>query len=79
MSTAIDLGDATATLDLALEVAPFFELDGGEATTAAKQIGRAVDSWSTAAERIGLSKGEIDRMASAFEHDDLQAVRRMAS
>ena len=79
LSTAIDLDDATASLNLAFEVAQYFEFDDEEAAATAVQMGRAVGSWSTEAERVGISKGEIDRMASAFEHDDLQALQRMAS
>lgn len=79
LSTAIDLDDATPSLDLAFEVAQYFGFDNEEAAATAVQMGRAVGSWSAEAERVGLSKGEIDRMASAFEHDDLQALRRMAS
>ncbi len=66
-------------LSLALKVAPFFELDGRKAAATAAQVGQAVDSWALEAHNIGISKGEIDRMASAFEHDDLQAVRRMTA
>ena len=33
---------------------------------------KVVSKWCDEASRHGLSKGEIDRMASAFEHEDLQ-------
>jgi serine/threonine-protein kinase HipA len=38
----------------------------------AKQVGRAVSNWRDEAARHGLTKNEIDRMASAFEHEDLR-------
>ena len=54
LSTAIDLDDASASLDLAFEVAQYFGFDDEEAAATAVQIGRALGSWSTEAERIGL-------------------------
>jgi acetylornithine deacetylase/succinyl-diaminopimelate desuccinylase-like protein len=37
-------------------------------------LGKAVSKWRAEAARYGLAKGEIDRMASAFEHDGLKAA-----
>lgn len=74
LSTAIDLDDATASLELALDVASYFELDAAEARRIAGEVGQAVGAWRKVALRVGLSSGQIDRMASAFEHDDLWAA-----
>ncbi len=74
LSTAINEDDNTASLALALEVAGYFELDAGKAREIAKQVGKVVSKWRDEAARHGLAKGEIDRMASAFEHDDLKAA-----
>jgi serine/threonine-protein kinase HipA len=74
LSTAINEDDNTASLALALEVAEYFELDAGQARAIAKQVGKAVSKWRDEAARHGLTKAEIDRMASAFEHDDLKAA-----
>jgi serine/threonine-protein kinase HipA len=74
LATAIDLEDGTASLKLALEVAPYFELDSDEARTIAAQIGQAVVKWRKVALKVGLTTSEIDRLASAFEHDDLNAA-----
>ena len=41
----------------------------------AKQVGNAVSKWRDEAARHGLTQNEIDRMASAFEHEDLKAAR----
>jgi serine/threonine-protein kinase HipA len=59
---------------LAVEVAGYFELDDGKARDIAKQVGNAVSKWRDEAARHGLNKAEMDRMASAFEHDDLNAA-----
>jgi serine/threonine-protein kinase HipA len=74
LATAIDLDDGTASLDLALEVAGYFELDDAEAREIANEAGRAVEGWREEAARFGLASGQIERMASAFEHDDLRAA-----
>ena len=71
LATAIDLDDGTASLDLALSVAQYFELDDREAREIAAEVGRAVGRWREEAARLGLSSHQIDRTESAFEHDDL--------
>ena len=74
LSTAIDLDDATASLELAYAAAGYFGLDTAEARKIAKKVGGAVVKWRSAAARLGLSGREIDRMASAFEHRDLKSA-----
>jgi serine/threonine-protein kinase HipA len=75
LTTAIDLADATASLYLALSVADYFELSPDAARATAAEVGRAASKWRTEAAALGLSKADIGRMASAFEHDDLEAAR----
>lgn len=72
LTTAISEDDGTASLDLALSVAREFGLKTTEARQVAAEVGAAVATWRAAAEAIGIRKAEIDRMASAFDHDDLQ-------
>lgn len=72
LSTSITEDDPTASLDLAFEVAGYFELDAARAKTIATEVAKSVTTWRKEAARHGLSKTEIDRMASAFEHDDLK-------
>jgi serine/threonine-protein kinase HipA len=74
LTTAIDLDDGTASLKLAHEVASYFELDPKEARQIAAEVGRAAATWREVAIKIGLPASEIDRMASAFDHDDLVAA-----
>ena len=71
LSTAIDLEDGTASLDLAMEVAEYFQLNKDAALRIAGEVGVAVSTWRRQARNIGIKKVEIDRMASAFEHKDL--------
>jgi serine/threonine-protein kinase HipA len=72
LTTAINEDDGQASLKLAYEVAPYFELKEEQARAIAREAGDAVASWRKEAAGLGLSKGEIDRMASAFEHEDLK-------
>lgn len=72
LSTAIDLDDGTASLDLALSVIGYFELDEDKARAIATEVGRAVATWREEAANLGLAQTEIDRVRSAFEHEDLQ-------
>ncbi len=74
LTTAIDLDDGTASLKLALQVAGYFELSEDQTHKITGQVGRAVASWRQEAKKLGLSAAEIDRMASAFEHEDLKAA-----
>lgn len=74
LATAIDTDDNTASLDLAMSVVEYFELDNARAIEIAREVGQAVSTWRETAARTGLTSGQIDRMESAFEHDDLRAA-----
>ena len=71
LTTAIDLDDSTASLKLAMEVAGYFELGAREARQIAGEVGKSVAMWRKVAGKVGLTMAEIDRMTSAFEHEDL--------
>jgi serine/threonine-protein kinase HipA len=72
LTTAINEEDGTASLGLAMSVARYFELDAAKAREIAKQVGKTVSRWRNEAAHHGVGKNEIDRMASAFEHKDLE-------
>ncbi len=72
---AIDESDATGSLELALSVAPLFGIDKPAAARAvAREVGKAVARWRPIAAKHDLTRTQLDRMASAFEHDDLAAA-----
>ena len=76
LTTAISETDNTASLDLALSVAENFGLKKQDAKAIASEVGKAVVKWRPVAAEAGITKGQLDRMASAFEHVDLaQALR----
>jgi serine/threonine-protein kinase HipA len=72
LTTAITEDDNTASLALAMEAAGYFDLDDAKARKIAAEVGKAVSIWRQEAARHDLTKGEIDRMASAFEYEDLE-------
>jgi serine/threonine-protein kinase HipA len=78
LSTAIteDL-DVTASLALALEVADHFGVTADAARKAVAEVYAAVRGWRTEAARLGIGAAEIERMATAFEHEDAGAARAM--
>jgi len=69
--------DPTASLDMALEVAADFALKPGAAKAVVHEVARAIRTWRKAAARVGLKKVEMDRMATAFEHEDARKARRL--
>jgi serine/threonine-protein kinase HipA len=72
---AIDESDTTASLETALTVASAFGIAKlADARSIAKEVGTAVARWRAAAAAQGVGRTEIERMASAFEHDDLGAA-----
>ena len=72
LTTAIDEADGTASLDLAFEVAPHFGVKPDKAKIIVHEVGTAVARWRETAAATGLAAKEIERMATAFEHEELQ-------
>lgn len=71
LTTAINEEDTTACLSTAMEVAGYFELNEAKARDIAGRVARVTSKWRDEAAG-GITKHEIDRMASAFEHQDLK-------
>jgi serine/threonine-protein kinase HipA len=72
LSTAIVEGeDRSASIELAFLAAEHFGLESAEAQRVANEVAAAVSQWREVARGLGASKGECDRMATAFEHEDL--------
>jgi serine/threonine-protein kinase HipA len=73
---ALDDTDATASMDTVWEVAPRFGLATKEARRIAHAVAASVRTWRSAGKQHGLKPKELDRMASAFEHEDLAGAAR---
>jgi serine/threonine-protein kinase HipA len=78
LSTNITLDEATCSIDLARQTASdFFSLPMDRADEIIVEVASAVSTWREVAARKGVKKSEIDRMSSAFEHDELRNALRL--
>ncbi len=71
LTTAINFDDSTASLELALSVIRDFRISRENAHSIIQEVSKAVIKWRQVARNFKLSENEINRMASAFEHKDL--------
>ncbi len=71
LSTNISLDEGTCSIELALSQAELFGLSLKESRNVVAQVGKAVSSWRNIARGVGIANSEVERMSSAFEHDDL--------
>ena len=71
LSTAIDIENATASIELALSVAEYFELKPSEARDVVAEVALVIAKWRDEAKKAGIPDSEITRMSSAFDHEDL--------
>lgn len=72
LTTNIDLDEGTCSLYLLEEAAGFFALTLAQARAIIKEVAISTATWRETAKAVGAWSAEINRMASAFEHDDLQ-------
>lgn len=72
LTTNIDLDEGTCSIDLLEAASEFFALTLAQARTIIKEVATVTAGWRGTAKAIGASPAEINRMASAFEHDDLK-------
>lgn len=78
LSTAIDIDDTTASVELALSVSGYFRLSSAEARELTGEIERATAGWHREALGLGLPRQQIDLMAAAYETGQRQAARAVA-
>jgi serine/threonine-protein kinase HipA len=71
---AIDEIGGTAALETAFEIVPTFGMTEKDARAIAAEVGSAVAGWRDTAARFGITPDEVERMASAFDHEDLKAA-----
>ena len=72
LTTNIDLDEGTCSLDLLEAVSEYFALTLAQARPIIKEVAAVTAAWRDTAKAVGARAAEIDRMASAFEHDDLK-------
>lgn len=77
LTTNINLDEGTCSIELVESAAEYFGLGRKGARTIIAEVAAVTRSWREVARRIGARAGEIDRMASAFEHSDLEQASRV--
>lgn len=71
LTTNIDLDDGTCSVDLLEAAAEYFGLALLPARKILKEVATATAAWRDVARKVRVRAAEIERMASAFEHSDL--------
>ena len=77
LSTAIgeNPNDTSASLDIAMEVAEYFDLERDEARKIVSEVAAVTSTWADRARSKGIAREEILMMRSAFEHEDLRLAQ----
>lgn len=71
LTTNISLDEATCDVDLALSSAEYFSLSSKDAKAILKEVAMVTAGWREVATAAGATQREIQRVASAFENNDL--------
>lgn len=72
LTTNISLDEAICSLDLLESAAEYFSLSLAQARVIIKEVALVTSRWRNIAKEVGARSAEIQRMASAFEHDELK-------
>jgi serine/threonine-protein kinase HipA len=76
LTTNINLDEGTCSVDLLEEASEFFSLTLPQARAIIKEVATVTARWREIAKAVGVRPAEINRMASAFEHDELKHAAR---
>jgi serine/threonine-protein kinase HipA len=79
LTTALEQGRQQSDIPTALQLAPFFRLGSEAARGVLAQVSEATSRWRQAADANGLSHSSIEQLNGAFEHDQADAARQLAS
>ena len=77
LTTNINLDEGTCSIDLLEEAAQYFGLGLAQALAIIKEVAVVTATWRDVAQKTGARASEIQRMASAFEHEDLKRARAL--
>jgi serine/threonine-protein kinase HipA len=78
-TTAIDLDDRTASIELVLEVAGHFRVTAGKAKAIVTEIELATSAWREIATGLGIRSSELSRMEAAYETNERVLARRLVA
>jgi serine/threonine-protein kinase HipA len=72
LTTNIDLDEGTCSVDLLEAASGLFALTLAQARNVIKDFVSVTATWRDVARAVGARSAQINRMASAFEHEDLR-------
>jgi serine/threonine-protein kinase HipA len=75
---ALNEVDATGSLDTCMSVASYCGLTSSDARSIVSDVVGSVSSWKREAESVGLARADIERMESAFTHEDFKNALTLA-
>jgi serine/threonine-protein kinase HipA len=78
LSTAVDLDDTSASIDLALSVSGYFRLSPAAARETVCEVETATSGWRRVAAELDIPKNQADRMAVAYESDQRRTARSLS-
>jgi len=79
LTTKIDPDESTCSIDLLEASAGYYALSLADARAILGEVAAATSQWRSVAREVGATAAEIDRMASAFEHDELRQALLLSS
>jgi len=74
LATNIDFDDGTCSIELLRSVAEEYALKAKDADNLIRDVADVTRGWREVARRRGAKEAEIQRMESAFEHEDLETA-----
>jgi len=74
LKSSINYDDSSASIENALSVHSLFGLALKEANNIIKEVSAVTANWRKEAVSFGLANNEIDRLETAFEHDESKAA-----
>jgi serine/threonine-protein kinase HipA len=78
-STVIEERRGGSDIEAAIELAGLFRLTSQQALAAIEEVDRATSRWRAVAKTVGLQPGALERMAAAFENDEVRIARELLS
>jgi serine/threonine-protein kinase HipA len=76
LTTNIDMDDGTASIELVLSVAEYFGLSSNRASEVIAEVAKAAGTWRREAAGLGIARTEIEKMSSAFDHEDFKKTNK---
>ena len=65
------------TIEAVMSVIAYFRIPPAQAKEILGEVSRAVDDWRKTGRGIGMTDGELEAFADAFEHRECDAARKL--